>query len=332
MKIVEASYAIIPENNSPLKKIEQIARVCYKSEDKITDNSYVKMITDLCQKQHYAMLEHASIVLFTDEEFFQDIDMKTDMMKKLHSFNSFLRFTVTEEDKYYISGSIRAWLEWCVACDNIFHKGINAALFRILQSPTYRVAFGQVFTGQVYEAGGCKEVTYEELAEMPMCNVKFVHQNLSVHFVTDRGVSHEMVRHRPPSFGQESTRWCNYALGKYGKEITFLKPLFFKEGSVQWKIWEDSLKRAESAYFELIAEGCKPQEARSVLPNSLKTEIVITGNLQEWHHIFNLRACDATGPAHPQMKQVMVPLLDEIKANDAFKGVFDDLDPHKVVQ
>lgn len=324
MKVVEASYDIIPEQENPLKKVERIARICYKSEEKIEDDSYVKMITDLCQRRHYAMLEHASIVLECDEAFYSDIDMKNDMLKKMYGFTSFLRFSITGDEHFFISGNLRAWLEFCVACRDCLKKGLNKELYDILMTADYRVAFGQIATGDLYTAGHCYTITSEMLNVLPQ-NIRFIHQDLSVHFVTDRGVSHEMVRHRPCSFAQESTRFCNYGLGKYGKEITVLKPLFWKEGSDKYREWYDAAQRAESAYFELLADGGKPQEARAVLPTSLKTEIVITANLQEWHHILNLRACDATGPAHPQMKQVMLPLLKDLLRDENMHDIFSDL-------
>lgn len=149
------------------------------------------------------------------------------------------------------------------------------------------------------------------------------HSSLSVMFTVDRGVSHELVRHRIMSFAQESTRYCNYANGKFGGELTFIRPLFFRTGTEQYGAWKGAMLRAEEYYMNLIEFGAKPQEARSTLPNSIKTEITLTGNYREWRHFFNLRACDATGPAHPQMKEVTVPLLCEVA--NRIPIVFDDL-------
>lgn len=127
------------------------------------------------------------------------------------------------------------------------------------------------------------------------------HVSLSVKVICDRGVSHEIVRHRLASYSQESTRYCNYGSEKFGGEITFIKPIFFAEGTPSWEIWKDSCEVAESAYFDLLEFGCSPQEARSVLPNSLKTEIVMTMNLREWRHFLRLRGGKA---AHPQIREV----------------------------
>ena len=112
-------------------------------------------------------------------------------------------------------------------------------------------------------------------------------------------------------------------MDKFGNEITFIKPLFFEEGTENYTIWKNSCYKAERAYFDLINGGATPQEARSVLPNSLKTEVVMTANYREWRHFFNLRAARATGPAHPQMEQLTVPLLNEVAK--LIPVVFDDI-------
>lgn len=138
------------------------------------------------------------------------------------------------------------------------------------------------------------------------------HSSLSVKFICDRGVSHELVRHRLASFAQESTRYCNYSQDKFGNELTFIKPCFLKEDSHKYIIWRKAMNIAESSYFDLLIQGATPQEARSVLPNSIKTEVVMTANYREWRHFFWLRAARKTGPAHPQMEELAVPLLNEL--------------------
>jgi thymidylate synthase (FAD) len=136
------------------------------------------------------------------------------------------------------------------------------------------------------------------------------HSFITVRVICDRGVSHEIVRHRLASYTQESTRYCNYAQGKFGNEITVIKPCFWDENSEEYKIWTETIKYIENSYNKLIALGATPQEARSILPNSLKTEIVITMNLREWLHFFRLR----TSPnAHPQMREIAEPLLKEFQ-------------------
>ena len=146
------------------------------------------------------------------------------------------------------------------------------------------------------------------------------HFSFSVKFTVDRGVSHEIVRHRVASFAQESTRYCNYG---HAGEITVIEPVGIKEIASKWEEWKDAMNTAEVRYLTLLEKGSTPQEARSVLPNSLKTEVVMTANLREWRHFFKLRALGTTGKPHPQMVEVALPLLEECKK--LIPVVFDDL-------
>lgn len=146
------------------------------------------------------------------------------------------------------------------------------------------------------------------------------HEKATVMFITDRGVSHELVRHRVGSYSQESTRYCNYSKGKYGSEITVIEPFFFK-GKGAYQTWETACQNAEQSYLALINNNCTAQEARSVLPNSLKTEVVVTFNFREWRHFFRLRASSGS---HPQMKQVAIPLL--LQFREKLGVLFDDLE------
>lgn len=146
------------------------------------------------------------------------------------------------------------------------------------------------------------------------------HETITVKFICDRGVSHELVRHRIASFSQESTRYCNYANEKFGKELTVINPMFWDETSEQYKYWLNVMKLIEHTYNSLIESGARPEEARSILPNSLKTEIIVSMNLREWRHFFKLRTATA---AHPQMREITIPLLSELK--NIIPVVFDDI-------
>ena len=148
------------------------------------------------------------------------------------------------------------------------------------------------------------------------------HAHVSVKFICDRGVSHEIVRHRLASYAQESTRYCDYSLGKHGNEITVIEPFFFKEGTPEYSAWFAACQASETMYLDLLSMGRSPQEARSVLPNSLKTEIVVTMNLREWIHFFNLRALGTTGAPHPQMKESAMPVLRAFA--EALPEIFGD--------
>lgn len=136
------------------------------------------------------------------------------------------------------------------------------------------------------------------------------HFSVSVRVICDRGVSHEWVRHRLASYSQESTRYCNYSKDKFGNELTFIKPAGIKEGSEAYFIWEESMLNAERSYFAMLKAGAAPENARSVLPNSLKTEFICTMNLREWRHFFALRTAPA---AHPDMRAIAVPLHEDFK-------------------
>ena len=161
------------------------------------------------------------------------------------------------------------------------------------------------------------------------------HEKATVMFVVDRGISHEIVRHRIAAYSQESTRYCNYSNKKFGNEITVIEPFFFDKNKVisnecfgnyddycsMYDIWKNSCEDIEFNYFRLIANGATAQEARSILPNSLKTEIVVTYNMREWRHFFKLRCSSA---AHPQMRQVAIPLLLMFK--ERLSVLFDDIE------
>ena len=147
------------------------------------------------------------------------------------------------------------------------------------------------------------------------------HGTISVRFICDRGVTHELVRHRVASFSQESTRYCNYGKGKFGNEITVIEPFFFDDRTTgHFAAWRDACESAEKNYMHMLDFGANPQEARSVLPNSLKTEIGVTANVREWRHILELRTSKA---AHPQIRQVMCPVL--AKFREMWPVLFGDI-------
>jgi thymidylate synthase (FAD) len=133
--------------------------------------------------------------------------------------------------------------------------------------------------------------------------------DMVVHFVTDRGVSHEIVCHRLCSFAQESTRYCNYSKDKFGKEVTFIEREFNNEQDEA--AWHESIRTAETCYLQMLQYGATAQEARSVLPNSLKTEIVVKANFREWRHIFRLHAISKA--AHPDMRRLIIPLYEHCR-------------------
>lgn len=157
------------------------------------------------------------------------------------------------------------------------------------------------------------------------------HVSISVRVICDRGVSHEIVRHRLASYSQESSRYCNYSNDKFGNELTFIKPCWFKtdlstlnnslSDNRAERYWQDTMANIENDYFNLLNEGWAPEQARSILPNSIKTEIVMSMNLREWRHFFKMR-CDKA--AHPQMRQIANMILDTFK--EKIPVVFNDIE------
>ena len=146
------------------------------------------------------------------------------------------------------------------------------------------------------------------------------HGHFTIRFICDRGVSHELVRHRNTAYSQESTRYCNYSRDQFGNEITVIKPSFFKEDDYKYSIWKISMEVSEQHYFMLLKNGAKPEEARTVLPNSLKTEIVFTMNIRELRTFLKLRTSPA---AHPQMRELCIDLLKQL--HDDYPIFFNDI-------
>jgi len=140
------------------------------------------------------------------------------------------------------------------------------------------------------------------------------HENITVRFICDRGVTHELVRHRLAAYTQESTRYCNY-----GHKIQFIEPIFFTQNSELYSLWLKGVQAAAENYSNLLEKGATPEQARSLLPNSLKTEIVMTTNLREWRHVFKMRTAIA---AHPQIREIMIPLLLDFQK--LIPVIFDD--------
>ena len=146
------------------------------------------------------------------------------------------------------------------------------------------------------------------------------HVQVTARVICDRGVTHEIVRHRLASYSQESTRYCNYAKGAFGGELTFIKPCFWAEDSAAMDTWKVTMAAIEKQYLKLMEAGATPEQARSILPNSLKTEIVMSMNLRAWRHFFRLRTSAAS---HPQMREIAGMLLEGFRA--AVPVVFDDI-------
>lgn len=207
----------------------------------------------------------------------------------------------------------------------ILHMAEADAIYRHLE-----IAARNCYKSEENIAKGTAEQFLERILKSGHESV-IEHISITVRIVCDRGVLAELTRHRLASFSVESTRYANYSKDKFGNEITVIRPFFWKEESKQYREWEKAMAACEDAYMALIESGAKAQEARSVLPNSLKTDIIITANIREWLHIFNLRCSKAS---HPQMRQIMLPLLSEFNRrlpvlfSAIHKKYRDDIVPH----
>lgn len=291
MKIIN-SHAYVLVENDPIKKIEKCGRVCYKSEDKITEDSAEKFVADIIKRGHEAVLEHASFIFQVSYNVYEDIRDKVIFVENRYPVKMYLRFT--DSDGYIVSGNVRAWRDFfCFA-------GVPPYMNDFVEvNPILFSEFKSDFPFNL--RGGKWNIRQISTNELVSTYQRLVHEDISVKFICDRGVTHEIVRHRPASFCQESTRYCNYRNGKFGGEITVIKPCFFKENSTRYLNWFVACESAETAYNAILEDGGTPQEARDVLPNSLKTELIMTAPLMEWCHFFNLRMSPA---AHPQMREV----------------------------
>lgn len=262
------------------KQIERVGRVCYKSEDKITEDSAKPFVNRMIKSGHGAMLEHGTVYLFCPTEEYVDSNGDVQYYNPLEKYqNNNYSALVDSNEGIYVTTNLRVLVE----------NGWMGDL-QYLCEPT-----------------------------------KFHEKRITVHFVCDRGVSHEFVRHRVMSFAQESTRYCNYSKDKFGNELTFIQPCWLDDERLKLygpyhtiirdkspeSIFIANLNNAERDYLDLISLGWKPQEARAILPNSLKTELVVTGFTSDWNHFFDLRARGTTGAPHPQAKELAEPLMRE---------------------
>ena len=286
MRMINPSVSVITEKD-PFKKIERVGRTCYKSEDKITEDSAKKFYKGLCKRKHTAMVEHA-VFLFKLDRF------QYDVLKVLNHYK-YLNFT-EDGGRYLVSGNLRALNESGALC-------LCKALYDIDPDLIYNEGI-QTFLSTYELEGKVSVIDFSDLKN-PTENEFMNHFYMTFHYVTDRGVTHEMVRHRPASYAQESTRYCNYVKEQFGGELTFIKPAHWDSLPDHIKLrytraWECS----EDEYARLISYGQTPQQARAVLPNALKTEIIMTACAGELEHYFDLRSRGVTGAPHPDIKTV----------------------------
>lgn len=290
MRLIKPSFEIIEQQaglEGMYKQIELAGRTCYKSEDKITEDSAKGFVERMIKSGHGAMLEHGTVYLLIPYE--EAIDtIGDDWVHEQYSYNPYSVVAVYGNN-YYITTN-----------------------FRVLVENNWMDDLKYI----------CEPTEHHE-------------KRVTVRFICDRGVSHEFVRHRVMSFAQESTRYCNYSKDKFGNELTFIEPCWLEDynykDNTYNQLFIDSLRFAEAHYLDLLKKwddkipdkryktGFRnnpwtPQQARAVLPNSLKTELVVTGFVSDWNHFFDLRARGTTGAPHPQAKELAEPLMKEFIA------------------
>lgn len=316
MQAIKPYTQIFDDVSNPdiLKKIELCGRVCYKSEGKIKDGSAEKFVSALIKRGHEAVLEHASFIFRVSTTAYHDLKKVISYMEENSEFKSFLRFT--DDGRTIVSGNVRAWRNFFKAYCGCF--GYLPTFMKDFIEKNY-ILFPE-FQNIKFLNIGVHRFEQITTADLKTKLEKLTHWDVTVKFVVDRGISHEVVRHRPSSYCQESTRYCNYSKDDFGNEITVIIPPYLAYKSAAWNAWVEAMKNAEKSYFELLKIGLTAQEARTVLPTGLKTELVMTTNLGEWKWFFELRTANA---AHPQIVEVARPLLDEMKT--LIPGIFDDV-------
>lgn len=318
MRLIKPSFSIWDQQEGlegVYKQIEKVGRVCYKSEDKITEDSAKPFVERMVKSGHGAMLEHGTIYLNVPEQTYTET--LEDEFGKFNNPNNGL-LDRYRKNKYSKVNS--------VAADEELRK-------KYPKVRPFKLTHHYITTNlRVIVENG-----WEEDLEWQCEPTEHHEKRITAKFICDRGVSHEFVRHRVFSFAQESTRYCNYSKDKFGNELTFILPpwvderqlgeqnsqeLLIQMGSLSNPTYtqEDlnelyflfSLASSEVQYFNLINNGWKPQQARAVLPNSLKTELVVTGFASDWKRFFRLRSRIAkTGKPHPQAQELADPLMDE---------------------
>lgn len=272
MRYEKASFEIIeqePGIKGIYKQIELAGRTCYKSEDKITEDSAEKFVNNMIKSGHLAMLEHGTCYLYFNTE-----QLDTELDKQVYYTLRYDRFTVTrgatDLPERYITTNLRVLVEH-------FPNEWKMILDKHLQGYVDR----------------CHE------------------RRITVKFNVDRFTGEEFLRHRVFSFARESTRYCNYTKDKFGNEITFIEPCWSVDDKAAHEQLTSALKYSETYYKYLIEAGWKPEQARVVLPCAIKSPLVMTGNISDWKHFFDLRALGTTGKPHPSAKELAKPLMNK---------------------
>ena len=313
MKVVAPYFEILEDldDQSLAVRIEVCGRICYKSEDKITPESAEPFIRNIIKHGHNSVTEMAVLTL--------KILYDTESMA-IQFFNLMPKFLLVdrvEKKELLVTGSIRAFRE--------LYKS-NSTVKMVKAITEYLNSCHPLFYEDLIPARGLLKQEGVLVEKVPLETVESLsaellakHRHVAVLFVVNRAITHEIVRHRPVSYLQESQRYCRYSQDKFGNEVTFIKPMFFEKGTDEYSLWEKAMQDTEEIYLKLLGTS-SPQAARTVLPNSCKTELITFANLLEWLHIFKLRTSKG---AEPSMREVMIPLLHRFqeKYPTIFNGI-----------
>ncbi|PID76767.1 MAG: FAD-dependent thymidylate synthase [Deltaproteobacteria bacterium] len=286
-------------------RLEACGRICYKSEDKITEDSAVPFVKRLASYGHNSVLEMAVVTV--------QVDCTEQEAGRFFALQP--KFLVVDQYQggLLLTGSVRSFRELGKRCPDA--GAVRAAIALLAERHPW------LYEG-IYEAGAAvdpairvRKVRLDEVESLPD-ELLMRHRYMGVKFIVNRAVSHELVRHRTCSFLQESQRYCNYNREKFGGQVSFVRPVFFREGSEEYRIWLAAMQEAEARYLKLL-ETSSPQAARTVLPNSCKTEIIVYCSLEEWRHIIRLRT---PKNADPSMREIMLGAAEEFAGRYAVMG------------
>lgn len=348
MKLIEPSATIIKRPINQLKLVEEIGRTCYKSNDLITENSYKSFCNGLLNRKHYAMLEHAVFHFVMPIGIARrylpfDTTFTSDNASSHMIIDKIIVSSISKgyESKVLVTANLRTLIECksSIFLDKVINtyswaKSLNVDSGVLSSKDEYKRTVVE-HSYDITHLDYIQILEEDELAHLKIhsnyLNAQLSgktysikeyqngyyykrHHIITVKFVCNRAISHELVRHRPCSFAQVSQRYVNYSKDKFGNEIPFIKSPFYKPSNTDssYIVWLECCKRIEQDYFKLLRLGHKPEEARGVLSNDVATEIYVTATGEEWQHIINLRAFDTTGKAHPQMKEIMLPLAQKL--------------------
>jgi thymidylate synthase (FAD) len=307
MRIVDPSYEIQDglDKASLVVRLEACGRICYKSEGLIDENSALPFVKKIAEHGHNSVMEMAVVTLgvkCTDEQFDALLALEPKYL-----------FIDRLDSEILVTASIRSLRELYQRAGA--NELVEAMVAFMVAGHSY--LFEGVWDGGHGQSGNIK-VRKLDLNEVDSLSEENLakHRFIGVKFIINRAVTHEIVRHRPCSYLQESQRYCRYSQDKFDNQVTFIKPMFYEEGTEEYALWKKAMEDTEKIYLKLL-DSSTPQAARTVLPNSCKTEIIVYCNLAEWRHIFNLRTTPA---AEPSMREVMIPLAAEMK--ERYPAVF----------